>query len=137
MTDPTPRRSRTLRAVRARIEKEVPRKHWDDVFNRVKDERQPNRALTRLLRAGNLASVVAVDFSDIQEMSVKLIRRDGGLWNPQRALLNRIEWHVATGNLADAAYLLDQAWQMEQVLPKSARSRPDQSADAANDADGD
>jgi hypothetical protein len=58
-------------------------------------------------------------------MRVTLIRRDGGLWNPQRALLNRIERRVAAGNLADAAYLLDQAWQMEQVLPQKARSRLD------------
>jgi len=88
---------------------------------------QANRQAVRHALHGNDARPPAtVDHSDVQELRVKIIRRDGGIVEPHTSLLRRLDQRIATGamNRGEFEEVASRMWAMRQVLPGSRSAAP-------------
>lgn len=90
----------------------------------IRKATQPKREAKRIIEWNNSrglsAGGEAVDLSSAQEVVAKLIRRDGGIWQPQARLVRLLEENILSGmtrmQFAKAAAVI---LSMSQVLPKS------------------
>lgn len=96
---------------------------------RIRAARQPLAEARRIIervRRLQLRGILegdGLDLSDVQELRVRLHRRDGGVWSPHADILARMERGIAAGDLdrptfeCMAATLLA----MDQAIPASQR----------------
>ena len=129
-----PRRRRTEKAAIEHLDKEVrlPRNERRSALERIRRARQPLRETKRIISNVQQRAVSGVlrtsddliDFSDVQELRVKLIRRDGGVWEPQALMLRRMEVDIATKGMTGEEFRerAGVVWGLRQVLPPSARN---------------
>ena len=91
---------------------------------KIRAAKQPKRAAINIIKRHNADGLSVnsetVDLSSAQELIVKLIRRDGGIYEPQASLVRRLELDIIGGISRDeftkaAAVIIG----MPQVLPKS------------------
>ena len=90
---------------------------------RIRAARQPVAEARRIVEAAQRDAVPigeGLDFSDVQEIRAKLIRRDGGLWPPQSDMLARLDWLIASGELDRDGFeqMAGVVLAMPQALPK-------------------
>ena len=95
---PTPRRRRTIKSAIELLDRELrlPHARRRQCFQRIRGARQPKREARRLIEQHRkqLARGLVngeVDLSDVQEVLVKLIRRDLGICSPHTHTLRRME----------------------------------------------
>ncbi len=64
-----------------------------------------------------------IGLADVQELRVKLARRDGGVWSPQSLVLRRMECRIAGEGMTRDEFddLAAAVWRMPQVLPGGTR----------------
>lgn len=104
---PTPRRRRTVKAAKKVIaDASYPSWKRSYAYARIRKAKQPVReakAIVARHRADRhkieLTSGRAIDLSDVQELRVKLIRRDYGVWSPHTDYLNRMERDILSGTM--------------------------------------
>lgn len=125
----SPRRHRTVKTALALLDHANLLPHERPfAVRRIRAATQPNVEAKRIIkhhekRALGERGKGEVDLSDITELEVTLIRRDGDLWPPQSTMLQKIAWQIVEEGMtrvefeAAAATLLT----MPQVLPKSFR----------------
>ena len=94
---------------------------------RIRRAKQPRGQAKRII-AKAIRKVVAVngdgiDHADVQELRVKLIRRDGGVWSPQSLMLRRMECRIVGEGMTRQEFddLAAAVWRMPQVLPSGTR----------------
>ena len=93
---------------------------------RIRKSRQPVAETRRIIAQAGRDLIAGVggdeiDFSDVQELRVRLILRDGGIWAPQASLLHRMDRLIATESMTRDQFeqFAATAWRMPQVLPKT------------------
>lgn len=101
----TPRRRRTEKDAVAYLDGHIrlPPYERRSALNRIRDSRQPGREAKRIVdhtrqRGINIPDD-GIDCSDVQELRTKLIRRDGGAWEPQASLLHEMDTRIASGEM--------------------------------------
>jgi hypothetical protein len=64
-----------------------------------------------------------IGYADVQELRVRFIRRDGGIWDPQASLLRDMDKRITSGGMTVEEFEGSAAavWTMPQVLPEGAR----------------
>ena len=123
LTNPTPRdsgvgkgtpekglsrqRRRTLKDAVAILDAEIPimSERRMKAVQRVRRSRRPVTEAKRIVAAYRREGAPEIeagslDQSDVQEIRVRLLRRDGGLWPPQSTILHRMERGVALGTMS-------------------------------------
>ena len=128
---PTPRRKRTERAARKVINGSViPARCRASAYQRISKARQPIVEAKRIVdqhetdRHGlGVLRGQEVDLSDVQELRVKLIRRDKGIWSPHTDYLCRMERDILTKGMTKGEFKQRSATvlKMEQWLNKKFR----------------
>ena len=93
-------------------------------LKRIRTSRQPGVEARRIANHAKRRAVIIghdeIDLADVQELRVKLLRRDGGIWEPQASLLHQMDASIASGEMdqevfeESAAVVLG----MAQALPK-------------------
>ena len=106
----SPRRRRTEKAAIELLDKEVrlSRKERNSALARIRRARQPIPEVRRIIIHSRRRAVSGdirnshdeIDFSDVQELRVKLIRRDGGIWDPQAVMLHRMDVDIGTEGMS-------------------------------------
>ena len=127
----SPRRRRTIReAVELLDEARLTHAKRLSALARIRHARQPKAEARRIVKARrrNVVPESAnddLDLSHVQELWAKLVRRDGGVWQPQSMLLARIERGIAGGTMGREEFerLAGVLLSMPQMLPKSFRKR--------------
>jgi hypothetical protein len=128
----TPRRRRTIKDAEAMLDRELDLSPTEkrQAMMRIRRAPQPRREARRIIehcRAGVVGDVCrhngTVDLSDAQELRVKLVNRDDGIWPPQRTTLHELECQIAKGEITPAQFRAKAAvlLAMPQALPKSFR----------------
>lgn len=128
---PSPRRIRTEQKARAII-REAPLKgdHMTEALRFVRGAKQPvreaRRIVQRALTTKNGMEVpigAELDLSDAEELKVKLIKRDLGIWPPHSNYLLRIMKDIISGSITKAEFERRSAvlLGMEQPLSKKFR----------------
>lgn len=123
----SPYRRRTLkRAKKIIAEGGIRGRALTEALESVRLARQPVASAKRIVechKKKKLALDVGdeVDLSDVQEVRVKLIRRDGGIWPPQSTLLGKMERRILTEGMTPEAFKDSAAVVvgMKQALPAS------------------
>ncbi len=122
------RRKRTeATALKVLTEAGIPRGRRRNFTDRIRAARQPVVEARRIAQAIQRASLPEIgdglDFSDIQEIRVRLIRRDGGLWPPQTDMLANLDRLLASGELSHEIFenMAVTVLGMPQALPRTCR----------------
>jgi hypothetical protein len=128
---PTPRRRRTLKTARRVINgSTIPAGRRPSAYQRISKASQPiaeaNRIVVQHKADRNGLELVRdgeVDLSDVQELRVKLIRRDKGIWSPHTDYLHRMERDILTKGMTKDEFKRRSATvlKMEQWLNKKFR----------------
>ena len=109
----TPRRRRTIKAAEEKLDKELDLSpaEKEPAMRRIRGAAQPRREAQRIVDyhrsriVGDLGrNEVALDQSDVQELVVMLIRRDGVIDPQHKAILHRVARQVAQGELTPAQF---------------------------------
>jgi hypothetical protein len=81
------------------------------------------RAVRRALQGNDARPSAKVDLTDVQELRVKLIRRDGAIVEPHASLLRRLDARIATGAMTRGEFedAVSRIWAMPKALPRSAQ----------------
>lgn len=96
---------------------------------RIIGAKQPKTEAKRIIDAHRRNSVEIevdqIDLSHAQELRVTLIRRDGGVWSPQREFLKRMEIEIAQGAMSPEKFAkhADVFLRMPQALGRNFRKR--------------
>ncbi len=128
----TPRRRRTIRDAEGMLDRQLDLSPTEkrQAMRRIRRARQPKREAQRIIehyRAAVVGDVCrhngTVDLSDVLELEVKLIRRDGVIGPPQSAMLKRLGCQIAEGSLTPAQFRANAAALLAMVpaLPKKFR----------------
>ncbi len=79
--------------------------------DRIRNAKQPKSEANRLIRRlqGELVEGVFsndnyLDLSDVQELRVKLIRRDRGIWPPHSDYLTKMEYMILDGSMTPKVF---------------------------------
>jgi len=128
---PSPRRIRTERAARKVINSSmIPARRRATAYQRISKAKQPVAEAKRIIeryktnRLGlELVHGRDIDLSDVQELRVKLIRRDKGIWSPHTDYLHRMERDILTKGMTKDEFKRRSATvlKMEQWLNKKFR----------------
>jgi hypothetical protein len=128
---PSRRRRRTLKAARDILNgSAIPAGRRPSAYQRISKARQPVTEAKRIVdqhetdRHGlELVRDREVDLSDVQELRVKLIRRDKGIWSPHTDYLCRMERDILTKGMTKGEFKRRSATvlKMEQWLNKKFR----------------
>ena len=96
---------------------------------RIRRSRQPTVEARRIIaqasrRAVEITHGDTIDLADVQELRVKLIRRDGGIVEPHASLLRRLDARIAAGAMTRGEFeeAASQVWAMPKALPRSAQA---------------
>ncbi len=94
---------------------------------RIRRARQPTVEARRIIaqasrRAVEITRGDTIDLADVQELRVKLIRRDGGIVEPHASLLRRLDARIAAGAMTRGEFEESQVWAMPKALPRSAQA---------------
>ena len=108
----------------------LPKKQRQEAIEKIKNAKQPNVKAQLIVDAYRKAKLHGFDIgemadhSDTQELYVKLVRRDGGFWSPQRELLKKLERQIVSAGMTKNEFINKAAilWAMPQTLPKSLRN---------------
>jgi hypothetical protein len=129
--NPTRRRRRTIKKARRLLDSSS--LHVDarrDAYQKVRSAKQPIKEAKRIVQhhEANRLDVAAeyqrpVELSDVQELRVKLIRRDYGIWSPHTDYLHRMEKDILTTGMSWEEYERRAVvvMKMEQPLSKEFR----------------
>lgn len=115
LTPPIARqRKRTIRNAVNLLDQAVsipPGRQRSSFLDRIRNAKQPNVEAKRIIAQvrreaakGCCANDNALDLSDVQELRVKLIRRDKGIWPPQSDYLHRIERMILEGTMSTTKF---------------------------------
>jgi hypothetical protein len=128
---PSPRRRRTLKKAFEIVDKIYrPGERRREAYESIRRSKQPVRrarliAKDFLKEQSNIPINMDTDvnLSDVQELTVKLIRRDFGIWSPQREYLMKIERTIVTVGMTREVFETEAAtlWSIPQILPKKFR----------------
>ena len=82
------------------------------------------QAMRRALQGNDARLAAKVDQSDVQELRVKLIRRDGGIVEPHASLLRRLDARIAAGAMTRDEFeeTAARVWAMPKALPRGAQA---------------
>ncbi len=96
---------------------------------RIRRARQPGAEVRRIIsqasrRAVEISCGDVIDLADVQELRVKLIRRDGRIVEPHASLLHRLDARIAARNITRGEFedVASQVWAMPQALPRSVQA---------------
>ena len=128
---PTPRRKRTERAARKVINGSViPARCRASAYQRISKARQPIVEAKRIVdqhetdRHGlGVLRGQEVDLSDVQELRVKLIRRDKGIWSPHTNYLHRMERDIISEGMTKGEFKRRSATALKIEQPLSKKFR--------------
>ena len=128
---PSPRRKRTERAARKIIKSSViPAGRRPVAYRQIRNAKQPVVEAKRIVNQQSvdrhkldIVQDQEIDLSDVQELRVKLIRRDMGIWPPHTDYLNRIEIDILTRGMTSDEFKRRSAiaLNMEQPIDKKKR----------------
>lgn len=123
--NPTPRRKRTIRTAKAIIDgSSLPIGRRRFAYRSLRRAGQPVREAKRIVQQYE-ADVIGVerdadqlvDLSDVQELRVKLIRRDYGIWSPHTDYLARMENDILTDGMSWEEFKRRSVVVMKMVQP--------------------
>ena len=125
----SPRRRRTERqAIMVLDEARLPATQRRHALARIRGARQPITEARRIIDQTARLDVAElgcddIGLADVQELRVKLARRDGGVWSPQSILLRRMDRRIAGEGMTRPEFddLAAAVWRMAQVLPSGTR----------------
>ncbi len=129
----TPRsrqRKRTEKAAVDLLDREVrlSRIGRESAISRLRRAKQPTVEAKRIIAQAKRRAVAGqarnahdgIGHADVQELRVRLIRRDGGIWEPQASLLREIDVRLATRGMTPKEFHERAAlvWAMPRALPR-------------------
>ncbi len=126
----SPRRRRTIKSALELIDRDtsLSPERRRNARQRIRRAAQPNVEARRIIEQHRKEALPnfdneTIDLSDAQELRAKLIRRDGGLWNPQRRMIKNTERQIVTEGVTKAEFKDAAATvlAMPQVLGKGFR----------------
>jgi hypothetical protein len=104
---------RTIKKAIEYLDREIKlsRRQRENAIEKIKNAKQQMveaKRIVQQIRKAKFAIEIDGDFvdhSDVQELRVKLIRRDFGLWSPQREFLKRLDKHIAINGMTGDEFL--------------------------------
>ena len=128
---PSPRRKRTERNAKAILnDAPLTDQRRRAAYRHIKNAKQPIKTATKIAERalidvdGQEIPVGSdLDLSDVQELRVKLLRRDFGIWPPHTDYLNRMEVDILSGAMTKQEFKRRSSvlLRMEQPLSKASR----------------